>query len=167
MRLFILVGPMIIAGFSLAHAQKSTPPPEHSVSGIIQFEPEAHSGGELYLTVTPAGSEAIKVEKSDAKKRDKKKADQLPEATSNQFLNLGGNNGKPANFSVKLKPGRYRLGCLVKTSEPPCSSYRVNNGAAVTTCLPGKKDILCAEQNIEIENTSIQNLVLKVGLPVK
>lgn len=166
MRLFTLVAPAILIS-TMAFAQKSTPPTDQHVSGTIQFESGAASGGDLYVTVKPEGAESIKVEKADGKKKDKKTAEQLPAPSVNQFIDLGSNSGKSANFDLKLTPGRYRLGCLVKISDPPCSRYRINNGKTVTTCLPGPKDILCADLNIDVENTSLQNLTLKAGVPVK
>lgn len=166
MRLIILVTPILFSSI-FAFAQKATPPPELLVSGTIHFEPGAISGGDLYVTVSPEGAESIKVEKSDGKAKDKKRVEQLPESSVNQFLHLGRNNGKAANFSIKLTPGRYRLGCLVKLSEPPCSSYRINNGKTVTTCLPGKDDIICADLNIQVETTAMPDITLKAGLPVK
>lgn len=168
MKSYILVVVIALAGVS---SQADESKNEQRVSGNIEIEEGAKSGGELFLTVVPAGSELIKVEKADSEKDESKgKKSQelkLPDQSGPKTISLGRNNGKTTSFSVDLVPGNYRLGCLVKVSDPPCSSITINDKKTTQQCLPGKDDGACASVLVRVDNKSVSNVTLRLGLNEK
>lgn len=168
MRFYILIGIVALAGVS-SHATEDKN--EQRVSGRIEFEEAAKSGGELFLTVVPVGSELIKVEKADSDKEETKekkgKELKLPDQSGPKTISLGRSNGKTTSFSVDLAPGNYRLGCLLKISGPPCNSITINEQKTAQQCIPGRDDGACDSVLVRVEDKTVRQVTLRLGLSEK